>query len=456
MSAVVWLMRLSLLGGWLPSVVAVVAWGALVSGVAWRRRAAWHWALGAVGVFVSVLIVTWIVDIPARVGGTYPTSFVLWAALPLFALVATVWQLGRVPWWRTLVALAAVPALVVFGALQINSHYAYLPTLGDALGAPLPGQVAPQHLDGLQRSVKLVARRSSTGIVTQLDIPAPNSRFSHRPGWVWLPPIYFSRPRPHLPVLMLIAGSPGGPADWLRAGNALDIANSWANTHHGNAPIIVVPDANGSFTGDTECVDGPRGRAETYLTIDVPTFMHNRFGTATDPHHWAIVGLSEGGTCALDLVTRHPDRFATFGDFSGDPAPTIGTPAATLTGLYGGSRRDERAHQAPIWFAADTAAGVQGYFAVGALDHTHVTSARNVVRQARLHHMHVRFTIIQGHGHDFRTWARALHDAYPWIVHRLDNTTHHPTTTTPTSHRPTATRNMRPTRAIGRPARTRR
>ncbi len=170
---------------------------------------------------------------------------------------------------------------------------------------------------------------------------------------------------------------------------------------------------------DTECVDGPRGRAETYLTVDVVAFMRAHFGAPVDPREWAVAGLSEGGTCALELATRHPDLFATFGDFGGDPAPTLDSPVRTLRLLYGGSRADELAHDPTTWFHKDALAGVQGFFAAGRNDRGFLRVDEALALLAAHDGMQVRFDVIEG-GHSFRTWARALHDSYPWIVSRLN------------------------------------
>ena len=240
-----WFMHLSLVNGWLPAVVAAVGWGSLVLGVAWWRRAMWHWILicGAAGAVAAVG--AWLLDVPSRVGGTYPPSFVVWAALPLFALGAAIWHWGRAEWWRRLVALLAVPGLMAFGGLQMNAHYDYLPTLGDLLGAPLPGQVSAAQLEHGSRSWSIwpSARHAAVraGEVAEVDIPAPISHFHARSGFVWLPPAYFARPRPRLPVLMLLSGVPGTTADWLRGGGALQVANGWASAHEGWAPIMVFP-----------------------------------------------------------------------------------------------------------------------------------------------------------------------------------------------------------------------
>jgi len=127
-----WLRQVSLLGGWLPIVVATVAWAAFAFGIAWRRRSAWQWLVVAAGALFAALIVAWILA-QSRVPTAYPRSFIVWGSLPVFALGAALWQWRLVGWRRTTVALLSVPALAVFGGLQINAYYAYLPTLGDLL-----------------------------------------------------------------------------------------------------------------------------------------------------------------------------------------------------------------------------------------------------------------------------------------------------------------------------------
>ena len=421
-----WFLHVSLLHGWLPATIAVAAWGAVVVGVAWWRRAIWHWLAVAAAAGAVAMVVSWVLDVPARVGSTYPKSFLVWAALPVFALGAGIWQWPRVGWPRRLLAFASVPLLAACAGLVVNAYYSYLPTVGDLLGAPLPGQVNARQLESgpFGTPVAFQAGRTRTtatvGAVALVDIPATVSHFRHQKAYIWVPPVYFSTPRPQLPVLMLIAGTPGTPGDWLRGGGALTLANAWAAAHDGYAPMMVLPDANGGVLRDTECVDGPRGNAETYLTVDVVAFMRQAMGAAIDPRQWAIAGLSEGGTCALDLATRHPARFATFADFSGDPAPTLGSSAHTVSALYGGSWNALRAHDPTTWFASATSAGVEGFVAVGNADHGYLRTEERIAQIANRDGMRTQLDIIPGGRHSFRTWARALRDAYPWIVSRLD------------------------------------
>jgi S-formylglutathione hydrolase FrmB len=425
-----WLMHVSLLHGWLPPSVTALAFGLLIVGVAWWRRAAWHWAVVA----IVALGLTWginhWIDLPSKVGSDYPRSFVVWAALPLFALGAALWQWPRVVWWRRGVAFVAVPLLAAFAGLQIDAHYGYLPTVGDLVGAPLPGQVNAAVIDrgpGARRFYRgrpVAAFEFRTGDIAGFVIPGPVSHFHGRPGFVWVPPWYFTHPTARLPVLMLLSGTPGTTADWLRTGGALSVAATYAQQHNGYAPIMVFPDANGSDFGDTECVNGPRGRAETYLTVDVPNFMHTHFNAPLDPQRWAVAGMSEGGTCALELATRNPDRFGTFADFSGDGSPTIGTLQRTIRNLYGGSYNAMLAHDPLHWFRLDTSEGLAGDLAVGSHDNYYLRVNHRLALLAHRDKLPIVLDIIHGGGHNFPTWFRSLSDAFPWIVQRL----HQPTT----------------------------
>ena len=81
----------------------------------------------------------------------------------------------------------------------------------------------------------------------------------------------------------------------------------------------------------------------TYLTTDVPQGIKHFFRVDQDQKHWTIGGLSYGGTCSLQIITKHPESFGQAVDFSGEAEPTIGNHAATVAKFFGG---DEAAYQA--------------------------------------------------------------------------------------------------------------
>ena len=140
-------------------------------------------------------------------------------------------------------------------------------------------------------------------------------------------------------------------------------------------PIIVMPDINGSITGDTECVDGTRGNAESYLTKDVRDAVVATYSTASDAKRWAIGGLSEGGYCAFMLGVRHPDLWTTFVDLSGLNVPSPG--GTTAKKLLRGNEAAVAAHSPLVVLQQPNAAWrtLGGWFAVGAQDAAAVVDA---------------------------------------------------------------------------------
>ena len=135
-----------------------------------------------------------------------------------------------------------------------TSHYA-MPRATAGCYPTLTRVVAVVATPGLQ----------GRGKVTSAPIPAPASGFTARIGKIYLPPAYFADPRPRLPVLVLLAGQPGTPQDWLSAGKLARIMDRFAADHHGLAPVVVVADDTGSRFGNPLCLDSRRGEADTYL-----------------------------------------------------------------------------------------------------------------------------------------------------------------------------------------------
>ena len=170
--------------------------------------------------------------------------------------------------------LAVAPVLTVASvAAAVNSYFAYLPDVGSVLGRRAFDQASSAqvvHLLALSDQRRPAAPTRLHGMVELARIPPTLSGFRARLAQVYLPPAYFTSPRPHLPVIELLHGTPGSPEDWTRAGHADVSADRWATAHGGLGPIIVMPDPNGRWDADTECVDGTQGRAETYLAEDVP------------------------------------------------------------------------------------------------------------------------------------------------------------------------------------------
>ncbi|MBF4998681.1 hypothetical protein IRT45_16165 [Nocardia sp. BSTN01] len=327
----------SLLHGWLPLTIEIVAAVLLVIAIArWGRR--W-WlirvpicvALGVVAAFAARTVMN-------NEGlASDPAPMRLWicvgAAVAAIALVVVGWPGAR--WWHRTAAIVAVPFAIASSAVVLNQWVGYYPSVQSAWSAltagPLPHQTDQDELAAMRDT------HPAHGVVVPIDTGDAASGFKHRTEYVYLPPAWFAGPTPPaLPAVMMIGGEFNTPADWLRSGQIMPAIDAFTAANNGSAPVLVFVDSSGSFNNDTECVDGPRGAAADHLTKDVVPYVNSHFRVSADPAKWAVIGWSMGGTCATDLTVMHPELFHTFVDIAGDLGPTSGTREQTIARLYGG------------------------------------------------------------------------------------------------------------------------
>jgi S-formylglutathione hydrolase FrmB len=345
-------------------IIAVVV---LVVAIGWRTRR-WRLVWLPVSVVVGLAVAAWAhwyVDSQGLAGDPAPDSLWVWTGLTGFALSALILGWRGIK-WRRIAAVAAVPLCLLGTGLALNSWVGYFPTVQIAwnqlTAGPLPDETDLATVEAMQKAGTVL----NHGSIVQVDIPSTASGFKHRSELVYLPPRWFaSNPPPKLPVVMMIAGEFNTPADWLRTGNAAAIVDGFAESHGGNAPVLVFVDSGGSFNNDTECVNGVRGNVADHLTKDVVPYVNSQFGTSADSANWGIVGWSMGGTCAVDLTVMHPELFSSFVDIAGDMGPNAGTKDQTVARLYGGNTA--------TWAEFDPATvmakhgpykGVSGWFAI--------------------------------------------------------------------------------------------
>jgi S-formylglutathione hydrolase FrmB len=453
--------HVSLLQGWFPALLGCLALGALGASVLrWDGRWVARRVLPVAAVsLAAVAVLAAIVDPGRRFDDPIPEAFSVWVAMPVAAIGLAVAGWRRSGPARRVVAVLAIPLTAAFAADLINQYYAYEPTVGALFGAdiehrlpsaelglagppgaaaapqvrrpgrlgqrPSPPGSAPTTFGGggptttADRAAMVAAGH---GFVSSMAIPGTASGFVGRPAYVWVPPAFFAAPRPQLPVVVMLAGVPGEPLNMIRAGGATIAADRYAAAHGGRAPILVFPDANGSFTADSECVDGIRGRAETYLTQDVPAFVESRFSAAAGPAHWGILGYSEGGTCAMDLALGHPEVFGSFVDVAGDAFPNLGTRgdarARAIAGLYGGDTAAFAAHDPLALAQRPQDRGVQAWFEAGARDHR-IAAVAHALNTALLHNGLTSRMVLAPGGHDFAMAAHAVADSFAWLAGRL-------------------------------------
>jgi S-formylglutathione hydrolase FrmB len=330
----------SLMHGWVPVTIQVIAAVALTLALGWRSRrwrTVWIPLAAVAGAAAAYLTHWYIVD---RGLSDEPAPSALWFWITLTGMATAVLVLG---WrsarpWRRGAAVLAVPLCLLSAGLALNLWVGYFPTVQSAWGqltsGPLPDQTDRATVTA--RAAK--GTRPPHGTVVPVTIPADGSHFKHRGELVYLPPEWFATtPPPPLPTVMMIGGQFNTPADWTRAGNAITTIDDFATAHDGKAPVLVFVDSGGAFNNDTECVNGVRGNAADHLTKDVLPFMVSTFGVSPQRSSWGVAGWSMGGTCAVDLTVMHPDLFSAFVDVAGDFFPNAGNKAQTIARLFSGN-----------------------------------------------------------------------------------------------------------------------
>lgn len=436
--------HISLMHGWVPVAVQVLAVVALVAAVGWRSarwRMVWLPVCAAAGAALA-WSTHWSISSEGLAGEPAPAGLWWWLALTGFAAAVAVlgWRSAR--WRRRAAALLAVPLCALSAGLMLNLWVGYFPTVqtawGQLTGGPLPGQTDRATVSKMLADRAVPAR----GKVVPVDIPATASHFKHRGELVYLPPAYFaSNPPPALPAVMMIGGQFNTPADWIRTANAVATIDDFAARHDGNAPVFVFADSGGAFNNDTECVNGTRGMAADHLTKDVVPYLISNFGVSEDPANWGVVGWSSGGTCAMNLTVKYPELFSAFVNIDGDLAPNAGTKAQTIERLYGGN--------AAAWDDWDPATvmerhgpyeGVAGWFAVSeppssnsvavsgttlqdepeerSPDSNPTAAARTLCRLASRQDIECAVVPLPGK-HDWPFGARAFAASLPWLAARI-------------------------------------
>ena len=279
----------SLMHGWVPTTIQVLAAVVLTSAVGWRSRrwrTVWMPAAALAGGGAAYLTHWYIVD---RGLSDDPAPAALWIWIALTGMAAAVLVLG---WrtarrWRRGAAMLAVALCLLSTSLMLNLWVGYFPTVQAAWSQLTSGPLPDQTDQATVTAMAAKGTRPPHGTVVPVAIPSDGSHFKHRGELVYLPPEWFATtPPPPLPTVMMIGGQFNTPADWTRAGNAVKTIDDFAAAHDGKAPVLVFVDSGGAFNNDTECVNGVRGNAADHLTKDVVPFMISTFGVSPSRTNW--------------------------------------------------------------------------------------------------------------------------------------------------------------------------
>ncbi|WP_138444158.1 alpha/beta hydrolase [Sinomonas susongensis] len=356
-----------------------------------------------------------------------PADVLAWIGVATLGILFAAAGIAAGPWRRRLLSPIAAAVVLAAAALQANAYYGQYRTLADLIGASTADIPSLATVSGTPTaaSVPLGQRQESSAVsahgqVFSSGIPGVPSGFAGRPAYIYLPPAYSAPSHAPLPVLVLVSGQPGSPADWLTGGRIRTILDGFAASHHGLAPVTVVPDVNGAATANTMCMDSRIARADTYLSADVPVWIRSTLDVSSEPTRWAIGGFSFGGTCAIQMATLHPGTYGTALDFSGEGEPALGpSRAATVQTAFGGDTKAFEALTPLHQLQAHRYPHSWAYFAAGAADAEFTASMHEVAAAARRAGMTTQATAIPSTGHSWAVPATALPSALDWVAARL-------------------------------------
>jgi S-formylglutathione hydrolase FrmB len=398
-------------------------WSAWVLGAAaavhliWRPRPLGHrrWFLSVAAAMAVaaglVLLVHWIlIYLTSVFPDELPSLVLAWVFAGVAALLLALLRLRSGSWRRRTLDVIALLAVVLLATAQVNAYFGLNRTVADLTGTALtriqplepelqrqPGRPA-QPLAGWSPTGDLPA----DGVLRTVSVPGTASGLQARTSYVYLPPAYFAANRPSLPVLVLVPGQPGGPADWLTGGALLPRMASFAARHGGVAPVVVVVDPNGSQSANNLCMDSDLAKADTYLSVDVPRWIAATLDVDTDPRQWAVGGFSFGATCAVQLVTRHPDVYTGFLAFASEREPALAKERQkTIDAAFHGDTAAFDA-QVPLTLMKERRYdGKVAYFAAGATDPEFVANLETLATAARGAGFTVGSDVVQRTGHSW-------------------------------------------------------
>jgi len=350
-------------------------------------------------------------------------------------LVITIW------FKKPMKTVASVGAFIglIFSLVLINNYYRFYPTLGEVfninsnvqnIGEGQTGVVVNvahlgtnNYANSIENEINTVSQESTAGKVYSLEIPGAVSKFKARAAYVYEPAIYNKITNLNLPVIVLLAGVPGAPENWLGAGMQATL-DQFAGSHDGITPLVFIVDDTGGIGNDTECVNSPLGNVETYLTVDVPAYIKSHFRVVDNPSDWAIGGLSMGGMCSIMLTLRHPNVYHYFMDYGGEIGPEDGSKQRTLAILFGGSENNWAAHQPNLLLASKNYknSGIGGFFGDGQQDSRSVAQAvSQLASESQRAGLQTVSEIINGQ-HTFEVWSQLFKDSLPWVSSRIGAT----------------------------------
>jgi enterochelin esterase-like enzyme len=428
---------IDLLSGPLPVTVTIMT---IIAALFLLYRRSRRWPIIVLVTAAISAVLAWLINLfEVHVMGIsaydLPPEVIVSIGAGVFAILLALLHVVLSRWWKKILAPLAAIVVIVAAAMQVNSYYGAYLTVGDLTGTTttdyqsLPhsalkknGHILPGVKPGDPAAAhwKRPAGLPSKGSIYTAEIPGKTSGFTARTAYVYLPPAYKAKQRVPLPVLVLITGQPGSPAQWTSAGGIQKTMDDYAARHNGLAPVVVMPDVNGSQEGNTMCMDSAIARADTYLSKDIPAWIKDNLTVDPDPARWVIGGFSFGGTCSLQMAALHPEIFPNAIVMSGEQEPAISAKReTTIQEAFHGNTAEFVARTPLSVLAHRTYSHSAVYFAAGAQDQRFTGYMVTTSTAAKKAGMTVTRVGVPGVGHSWKVPATILGPALDWHSKRL-------------------------------------
>ena len=425
-----------IIGGPLPIVVGVLA-ALAAAGLILGKTRRWF-VMVALSLVVGAglgLLACWVIgDLMNSFDVTLSPTSRAWVAAAFAGVALAVVNLWKARPRRKVGAAASILVFALMGALGVNADFGQYTTIGSITGvspyqplsdAALAAQRAGAGTSGaaelaLWKTWAAPADLPDHGMVGTVTIPAVVSHFAARKALIYLPPAALVAHPPALPVLVMLSGQPGSPEHVFASGHLDDLLDSVAAVNNGLAPIVVVPDQLSAPSVNPMCVDSAIGNSATYLTVDVPAWIHANLNVQSATTAWGIGGFSQGGTCAIQLGAGHPELFGSIIDVSGELEPKIGSPAVTIArGFAGDAAAYEAAKPLSVIARNTPFADTVGVFAVGSLDDKYSPQIQTVEAAASDAGIKTTLLTSPGTAHDWYTVRYAMKHGLPQIYRQM-------------------------------------
>ena len=251
-----------------------------------------------------------------------PWLWLACAAVAVVCVAVTVLVRRRTGARRCGIAVTAV-CVVLTTTAAVNAHVGYLRS-GPDLVLLLQRGGGPFHgigrlfedagsMPGTRRIRLADPADPDAPLVERMVIADPANAVLSGRNFLLLPPGYTDAANANrrYPVVYLVHGGPGGPEDWLAAGDAPGTLRLFYRNRALPPMIVVSVDLTAGEPGrNREGLDVPGGpRLETYLARSVVTAIDRRYRTLPDREHRALGGMSGGAFAALNIGLRHSGEF---------------------------------------------------------------------------------------------------------------------------------------------------